>query len=1146
MHTAKLLGFAFPFLLVCWVFLYAPTALAQRDLSTILGEVTDASGGVLANALVTLTEDATGLQYTVKTDAAGIYLRPLLKPGTYTVAVEASGFKKQVQHNVVLTSGDRVQVNLRLEVGEVTQSVEVSAAPPTLQTQSTIIGQDITEREVADLPLGGQRIYANLALNAAGVVPGESGDRTSGFSASGETAMGQNNFLLNGVDNNVNVIDFFNGAAYVLAPPVDAVGEVKVMVNGYNAEYGRGAGGVIDVNIKSGTNHFHGSLYEYLQNADLDANKWASNRTGVARAPFEQNQFGGSIGGPIFKDKTFFFFDYQGTRVSSTGGALSGLGGATTLSVPFTAFKNGDFTQELGSKLTQIGTDALGNPVYQGEIFDPTTTQIVKGQYVRNPFEPMNLIPQSIWDAAAAKLMALFPNPNQNLTARLPSSNYYTLTTGTQAIHQFDLRLDHRVSEKDTIFGNLSWSTSNKFITPPINNPLDGGGQSDGTFHILGRNAMASWARTWTPTILSETRLGYTRLITDQLQVDFGQNLQQKYGIGGYQAAGSGNGLPVIALSEGNFATGQYLPTTEYSLVYDLIENVTVIRNKHSLKFGWEGRQIKFPFSQFQAPRGQMNFDANMTNQPGFASTGEAYASWLLGYPASGTINTNNFISSLRYAIASYVQDDWKVTSKLTLNLGIRYELFSPVGEQFGRQSMLNIDTLTLQIPQGPNQNTPLPPGFASSYPAVQIQRGVVSKYLVPWDKKDIGPRFGLAYQANSKTVVRMGYGIYYGGEQNQGGSPNLGLSPPFNAAITLLPPNTASFVPTLGRFSDGLPTNIFSLNVPFALTFHTESTNFKAAMVHKWNIALQRELPWHLVAEASYNGAHGQHLIVEWKPNQLLNSPDPTAPTATRYPIPQIQGSIGEVSTFGFSNYDALAAKVEKHLSNGVNFLVSYTLSHALSDAAGGLNGSAGYGNQPPRDVRDYSANYANGSWDVRHRFVYSTVYDLPFGRGKTIGPNWKLPLNAVLANWKLSAILTLQTGPPFTIQTQNQVCGCGGNVLPDLVPGKDPNAPPPGGRTANEWFNITNVMNPAIGTYGDLGLQTNRSPGIRNIDFSLAKAVPIHESIRLQIQGEALNLFNTPRLGTPGNVQGSGSFGIITSATNERHVMVSLRLQF
>jgi hypothetical protein len=373
-----------------------------------------------------------------------------------------------------------------------------------------------------------------------------------------------------------------------------------------------------------------------------------------------------------------------------------------------------------------------------------------------------------------------------------------------------------------------------------------------------------------------------------------------------------------------------------------------------------------------------------------------------------------------------------------------------------------------------------------------------------------------------------------------------LGLSPPFNAAITLLPPNVASPVPNLGRFSDGLPTNIFSLNVPFALTFHTEATNFKAAMLHKWNVAVQRDLGWNTVLEASYIGDHGQHLLVEWSPNQLLNSPDPTAPTATRYPISQIKGSIGEISTFGFSNYDALVAKLEKHYSHGLNFLAAYTWSHALSNAAGGLNGSAGYGNKPPRDVRDYSANYADGSWDVRQRFVYSTVYDLPFGIGKRFGANWSRPVDTLLAHWQFSGIFTFQTGQPFTIQTQNQVCGCGGNTLPDLVPGKDPNAAPPGGRTANEWFDITNVVNPAKGTYGNLGLQTNRSPGIQNIDISLAKQVPIRESLKLQIQGEAFNLFNTPRLGTPGQVQGSGTFGIITSATNERHVMFSLRLLF
>ena len=339
---------------------------AQRDLGAILGSVTDQSGALVPDAKVTLKEDATGLTYGVLTDSGGEFIRPLLKPGTYTVEVDATGFKKAIQHNIVLTPGDRKRVAIVLQVGAASQVVEVIDAPPTLQTESAIIGQDFSAREVHDLPLGGQRVYAFIARLSAGVLPGEPGDRSApngGFSANGVTATGQNNFLLNGVDNNANVIDFFNQAAFVLAPAVDAIGEMKVLVNGYNAEYGRAAGGVVNVNIKSGTNKFHGSLYEYLQNAALNANKWESVRAGVPRGPYQQNQFGGSLGGPLIKNRTFWFFDYQGTRVNSHGGAIPGLGSSNSLTIPWPEFKTGDFSRLLTTNV--IGTDALGDQCFK-------------------------------------------------------------------------------------------------------------------------------------------------------------------------------------------------------------------------------------------------------------------------------------------------------------------------------------------------------------------------------------------------------------------------------------------------------------------------------------------------------------------------------------------------------------------------------------------------------------------------------------------------------------------------------------------------------------------------------------------------------------------------------------------------------------
>ena len=381
----------------------ASPAWAQRDMGTVLGTVTDPSGAIVAGAKVTVTEDATQSSVSLTTDESGNYIRPLLKPGVYTIEVELAGFKKSVQKNVQLNSGDRVQVNITLQVGEVTQAIEITEAPPALQTESAELGRTLQSQQVVNLPLGGQRKFSYLARTAPAVLPAEPGARDAaggGFAANGVRSNGQNNFLLNGVDNNVNVIDFINQTAYVVGPSIEAIGEMKILTNGYNAEYGRGAGGVVNVSIKSGTNSLHGAVFEFLQNDALAANKWESNRAGVKKGPFKQNMFGAAVGGPIIKDRTFFFGDYQGTRITSTGGAVPGIGNTFTRTVPHPAFKNGDFSRLLTGNV--LGTDVLGRPVMEGAIYDITTNRTVNGQLVRDAF-PGNIIPANRFDPAAKK-----------------------------------------------------------------------------------------------------------------------------------------------------------------------------------------------------------------------------------------------------------------------------------------------------------------------------------------------------------------------------------------------------------------------------------------------------------------------------------------------------------------------------------------------------------------------------------------------------------------------------------------------------------------------------------------------------------------------------------------------------------------------
>ncbi len=1132
------------------------SVLAQRDLGTITGTVTDPQGGAIPNAKITITEDATGLTYDATTSAAGDYVRPALKPGTYTVTAEAAGFRRVAQKNVVVVGGDRVGVNITLPVGNVTESVEVSAEAPLLQTESTTLGADLNMKAVSQLPLGGQRVFAFLARTAPGVLQAEPGARDAvggGFSANGVRSNGQNNFLLNGVDNNVNVIDFLNQTAFVVGPSVEAIGEMRVLTNGYNAEYGRGAGGVVNVNLKSGTNELHGVLFEILQNDKLNANRWEFNKAGTPRGPFKQNQFGAAVGGPIIKNRLFIFGDYQGTRIASSGGSIQNLGYGGFYTIPTPAMVHGDFSQLLTSNV--VGTDALGRPIYQGAIYDPATTRTVNGQLVRDPF-PGNMIPSNRWDPAAAKIMSLYPAPNQPIPlGKYPQNDYFVSTPGHQTTDQGDARVDYRATDKDSLYGTLSWSNLNKFNAPPLPGALDGSPFNAVTEEDLGRNAMLSYTRVWNPVIISETRVGYSRLVTSRVGANPNTDLFTQFGIGGYNPMTALNGgLPQMQFSQGYSQIGanDWLPSKEYSNVWDFIQNVAISKGSHAMKFGAEYRIIKFPFFQVPYPHGEMNFNQNETAFPSQTNslnkqTGDDMASFLLGQINNGRISTNNFISSEKLAWAFYAQDDWKVTPKLTLNLGVRYELFSPIGEKFGRQSNFVYDNLTLYIPKGKDQNAPLPSNFATSFPNVHVSRGEVDKYMIPWDKTNIGPRIGLAYNWREKTVIRLGYGIFYGGEENQGGNPNRGESVPFNQSTDLARPAGASIFDTNPFFpngvSGGYPINVF--NLPAPVSFRGVDPNFRNGMVHKWNIAIQRELPWQSALELAYVGNHQAKQLFQPDHNACPNmgTTDPTITCNTIRPYPNI-GGISGTASFGFGNYEGMTAKFEKRYSRGLQFLVSYTFGHALANTGTTLSGSTGFGIPNPRD---YGTGYSSAAWDIRHNLVGSWTYELPFGRGKTWGANMSRALNAIAGNWQMNGILTLHTGNPYTLRW-NGCQGVWNACRPDVVPGKSPANAPSNGRSPDLWFDTSAVKAAAPLTGGNLGLQSNTAPPLRVVDFSLFKDFPFTERWRLQFRTEVTNIGNTPQFATPDNNLQDAKFGQVTASQpgTERHIQFQLRLQF
>jgi hypothetical protein len=1161
------------------LFLICTAAFAQRDLGTVTGSITDAQGAAVPNAKLTLTEDATGVSYNIVTNESGSFTRPALKAGTYTITVEASGFQKAQQKNILINPGEPTPVNIPLQVGSSTQTIEVTASAPLLQTETPTIGANLNTAQVTDLPLGGQRNFAFLARLSPGVLVAENGARDSlngGFSANGVRSSGENNYLLNGVDNNVNVIDFINQAAYVIGPSVEAIGEMSVITNGSNAEYGRAAGGVVNVNLKSGTNAVHGVFFEILQNSVLNANRWENNQAGKPTNPVKQNQFGAAIGGPIIKNKLFIFGDYQGTRINTAGGTIQNLGYGGFYTIPTQAMINGNFAGLLGSN--------IGNGTLQNQLFDPRSTACpTTSTCTRAPFVG-NQIPVSQMDPAALKIASLYPQVNFPSGVKQgfqPQNDYYVVTPGILNTDQGDGRVDYHLSDSTTIFGSISWSNTSKSSIPPFQGILDGGSFNGQSETDLGRNAMLSLTHLWSPSLVTETRVAFSRLVTARTQANSNVDAFKQAGIAGLDPTTTLNGgLPQIGLGGPYSQVGanDWLPTKEYNNVWDFIQNVSINKGTHAIKVGFEFRPIQFPFFQVPYPHGEMNFSRNETALPSTAKdaggqngtfaadTGDNVASFLLGAIDGGQISTTNFISSTKKAYAAFVQDDWKVSSKLTVNLGVRYELFSPIGEKFGRQSSYDQQNTTLYIPSGPNQNAPLPPNFNSAvtingntYPAlfttpITVSRGQVGQYIIPWDKLDIGPRIGLAYSIRDKTVIRAAYGVFYGGEENQGGNPNRGEAAPFNESPQLnRPAGVGTFAANpafangaaTGGVSVGYPTNVFTTFPISSLQFRSIAEDFDNPLVQKWNLAIQHQFAGQMALEVSYVGNHSSHQLLQPDTNACRNFG--TLNTAIncnslrRYPD---IGGVSGTASFGFGNYDGMTVKLEKRMSNGLQFINSYTYGHALANSGTTLSGSQG---NYTRDPTNYATSYSNAGWDIRHNFTSGFSYDVPFGKGKSFGANMNRPMNTLLGNWQMNGVLTLHTGQPFTVRA-NGCQGVWNGCSPNLVAGTDPNAAPATGRNPSQWFNTANFAAPAALSEGNLGLQTNYGPPVRTLDFSIFKNFAITERFAVQFRAEGTNVANTPQFSVPDLTLGDANFGKVTSTSSgsERHFQFSLRVQF
>jgi len=959
------LGIAILLLLpsVCW---------AQRTTADIVGRALDATAAVLPGVKVSVRHLNTGAEYTATTDTEGNYSFTLLPIGPYSMKAEASGFKAWSIAQVTLAVGDRLRQDIQLEVGQVDQSIEVTASSPALQSESSSLGNLVSERAVQDLPLNG-RNFVVLAQLTAGATEGEptglsSGTRpddrrqTSAASINSQPTS-FNNFLIDGMDNNERFI-----GTILVKPSIDALVEMKVQTNLYAAELGRTAGGVINLLTKSGGNQYHGSLFEFFRNEKLDARNFFALAT---KPSYKQNQFGGSIGGPIKRNRTFFFGDYEVFRMRQ---------GQTFVStVPTVAMRRGSFA----------GINA---------IFDPLTTRPDPGRpgvSVRDRF-PGDQIPSSRIDAISRGLIDLYPQP---LTGGLVNNFTYT-PNREQNNDTFDVRLDHRFTDANSFFGRYSFNNTKTLIPPGCPTAANGispvcdTGRS-GTASQRAQGAQLNDVHVFNPHLVMELKGGFSRYYVYSLPVNYGTRASEQLGLRGVNIDDDSSGLSIISLAGfRQLGDASFIPLLILNNLYQGVGNLTYLQGAHNIKVGADLRRRQT--NPFQSPtaRGQFSFDGNLTNDPSGAvpGSGNSIASFLLGFPSATTRSKYLVSPGLRnWEMAAYIQDDWRVKPWLTLNIGLRYDYYGPNSEVANRIS--NVDLGQRKI-------------------IIAGQNGVSTSAGVEADWVNFAPRFGFAATLTNGTVLRGGYGVSF--VPNMIASSMALRNPPFVSLFNL----AATPLAPLNKISDGLPAPVPT--DPARPTGNLTPVSFSGATpyVHQYNLTLQRELPGRLVATVAYAAALGRKQYI-FNGAVNVNQPDPgpgaVQPRRPYYSVWPDVGNITLAAPWYNTSYHALQSTLERRLHAGFTMLATYTWGHGIDNF--------------PAIVNNPKTERGNSFLDVRHRFTLTANYDLPFAK------ETKGPAGYLARDWRINAIVVLTTGIPYSITNGAARANTGAGDRPNLV---------------------------------------------------------------------------------------------------------------
>jgi len=1220
--------------MIAGVVLYGGQPLyAQVDTGSILGTVTDASGAAVNSAKVTLTNEGTNAELTTVTGSDGAYKFTPVRIGSYKVTATLQGFQTLTETNVNVNVGQNVVVDFALKPGSMNQTIEVESSVPVLETQSGAVGQVVDSRSVNDLPLNG-RNFTFLAQLGAGVNTPQAdtrGNAASGaFSANG-LRPAQNNYLLDGIDNNSDTVDFLNGTNFVVLPPVDAIQEFKVETSGFSAEYGRSGAAVLNATIKSGTNQLHGAAWEFFRNDKLDAADFFENAGGVPKGELRQNQFGFSAGGPVViphvfngKNKVFFFGDYEGLR-RIQGTILTG-------SVPTVNERNSGFTNlaDLISSQSGTQTDALGRTVPTGTIFDPTTTrQVTAGsldpvsgltapvsgkvpagtvEFVRDPFGTcgpgtvsftlascsLNQIPMGRLDSNAIALLKLYPLPN----GAGVSNNFSNSPKLDEHRNAFDSRLDINFSQKDTLFYRFSYVNDPQLIPGIFGGVADGGGFQQGNQTADAQQSALGYTHTFSPTLVNVVRAGLNYLHTTRSSPEANNltNIPGTFNILGVPQDPLNGGLPAFGINGlATLGSNAFLPSDEVTSTFQLTDDVTKIYGKHTFKMGIEWQHVKFSTLQPPWSRGEFDFNGNYTDIPNNSNSNTGIANFLLTPAAAangGTVNflggpTQIFLSNISLTdngknyYGGYLNDDWKITSKLTVNLGVRYDFFGLVYEHHGNQANFipsggPLNGPTYLLPGSDScANTAVSVSFTNLLGADGIKCDATNAYgkgLGNSQKTNFSPRFGFAYQASPKLVIRGGFGIFYNGFENRGFSPNLGENYPFQfnfsygdsshgtatipSQVSTPYPGCAATTATGGvpTFESGFSCNSLSPLAVAAngLTLRGIQFNYQTPYSMGGNLTLQYQLTPSMSVQAAYVTSLGRHLEVFPSSNnvsQILPANLPAGEKESQFlPFQDFSSGASYAATEGDSVYHGLQTKIEKQFASGLNFLATYTWAKTLTDAGDLLNGGSLAGFRAP-SVPGFGiqGDYGLADFDIRNVFHFSGGYEIPVGKGKHFMSDASGAMDKLVGGWSVQWIATLQGGQPITLSCPNgTTTGTGCYDL--IVKGQPLDL---GLHTDSQgklsWFgNPKAFTQPAACTQAtttsplvNCGLSALGGgpaqvpgPGFHRLDFSLFKDIPINERMRLQFRTEIFNIFNHPNFNAPGF--GGNGVVAISGSTN------------